>query len=232
MYRRAMLRAYAESVGLDTESALSQFERTFEEPPPHQAALPALPVATSTPPPSARSTMLGRRPLALTGLAGAAMVVLAVWVFSGDARPEIPVQNAVTAAREAARPASVQNSPPPDVVQAASAAPAPAATSGTRPAPAAATPAEPVAATPVEDVAPEPPLATEGRLVVVSEPPGARVTVNGVGWGSTPLTIRYLPLGEKRVRVTKTGYISAERTVRVDGRRPNATVRLALRERP
>lgn len=68
--------------------------------------------------------------------------------------------------------------------------------------------------------------------MVVSEPPGARVTVNGVGWGETPLTIPYLALGEKRVRLTKTGYVSAERTVRIDGQHPNATVRLTLRERP
>jgi hypothetical protein len=55
--------------------------------------------------------------------------------------------------------------------------------------------------------------------------------VNGVGWGETPLTVKYLPLGEKRVRLTKAGYTSEERTVRVDGRRPTATVRLTLRER-
>src|SRR5918999_4793876 len=43
MYRRAMLRAYAESVGLDTEAAMAEFERTFEEPAPRQAALPPVP---------------------------------------------------------------------------------------------------------------------------------------------------------------------------------------------
>jgi hypothetical protein len=65
--------------------------------------------------------------------------------------------------------------------------------------------------------------------VVTSDPPGARVTVNGVGWGTTPLTIRYLPLGQKRVRLTMSGYVSAERTVVVDGRRPTASVRASLR---
>src|SRR5918999_247836 len=49
MYRRAMLRAYAESVGLDTEAALTEFERTFSEPPPRQAALPPVPPATIQP---------------------------------------------------------------------------------------------------------------------------------------------------------------------------------------
>src|SRR5262245_56987627 len=35
-------------------------------------------------------------------------------------------------------------------------------------------------------------------LVVSSQPAGARVTVNGIGWGATPVTIRYLSPGLKR----------------------------------
>jgi cytoskeleton protein RodZ len=256
MYRRAMLRAYAESVGLDTEAALSQFERTFEEPPPREVALPTLPV----PPPTVRTGGRRRMPLPLAGVAAAAVAVavLGAWALSGDAEPETPVQDAVTAAREAARPASTpatstsvpatlravpatptsaaatpgsstptSSAPRSTAIQAAarqpSAALEAAATSGTR---------EVAGVTRAEETAPEPPLATEGRVVVLSDPAGARVTVNGVGWGSTPLTIRYLPLGEKRVRLTKPGYVSQERTVRVDGRRPEATLRVTLRERP
>jgi hypothetical protein len=55
---------------------------------------------------------------------------------------------------------------------------------------------------------------SEGRLVVSSMPAGARVTVDGVGWGATPLTIR-LPPGVKRIRVTHDGYVGRERTVRI-----------------
>lgn len=68
----------------------------------------------------------------------------------------------------------------------------------------------------------------DGRLVVVSDPPGANVTVNGIGWGVTPLTVRYLPFGEKRVRVTKDGYRAAEQVTRLAQERPIVTVRIAL----
>ena len=54
-------------------------------------------------------------------------------------------------------------------------------------------------------------------LVVITQPEGARVTINGVGWGITPLTIGHLPPGAKRIRVTKPGYRSEERVVQ--GRR-------------
>jgi hypothetical protein len=51
------------------------------------------------------------------------------------------------------------------------------------------------------------------ELVVTTEPAGARVTVNGIGWGTAPVTIRYLPVGQKRIRVTKEGYVAEERIV-------------------
>jgi hypothetical protein len=52
--------------------------------------------------------------------------------------------------------------------------------------------------------------ATEGELRITSEPAGALVTVNGVGWGTTPVTIRYMPFGKKVIRATKPGYMSAQ----------------------
>jgi transcriptional regulator with XRE-family HTH domain len=69
----------------------------------------------------------------------------------------------------------------------------------------------------------------EGRLRVTSNVPGARVTVNGIGWGSTPLIIRYLPPGPKRIRATKDGYRTAERTVELTPGRSDLAVRLELR---
>lgn len=272
MYRRAMLRAYAESVGLDTEAALTEFERTFEEPPPREASLPPVPQPAPAPP----RPRIAAPPRVVTVAAAwavlAAALGLGIWAFSSSwpsgptAQPEetnaasaapapavaaptvaapavaAPARAAAPAAPEAAAPARAAALP-----ARASTAPAPAAvvqpaaklsaassgataTSGThdvaRPAVQERRQAAPVAARP------EPPLATEGRLIIASEPAGARVTVNGVGWGQTPLTVDYLPLGEKRIRVTKAGYISEERTVRLDGRRANATVRVTLRQRP
>ena len=69
-------------------------------------------------------------------------------------------------------------------------------------------------------------------FIVTTEPAGARVTVNGVGYGSTPLAIPYLPPGTKRIRVTKSGYRTEERVVAVDDGGAAARLRIALRELP
>jgi PEGA domain len=73
------------------------------------------------------------------------------------------------------------------------------------------------------------PAAPPAGLVVITQPEGARVTINGVGWGVTPLTIGHLPPGAKRVRITKPGYGSEERLVATDPERPAATLRIAMR---
>jgi hypothetical protein len=52
-------------------------------------------------------------------------------------------------------------------------------------------------------------------LFITSDPPGARVTVDGVGWGTTPVSVRHLPAGAKRIRVTKDGYRSEEQVAPV-----------------
>jgi hypothetical protein len=53
------------------------------------------------------------------------------------------------------------------------------------------------------------------------------VTVDGIGWGSTPATIRFLPAGSKRIRVIKEGYGSEERVVNlVEGRRSTLDIPL------
>jgi cytoskeletal protein RodZ len=65
------------------------------------------------------------------------------------------------------------------------------------------------------------------ELVVSTEPAGARVTVNGIGWGASPVTIRNLPPGDKRIRVTSDGYTSAERLLRLaEGQRQAIAIRL------
>ncbi len=70
--------------------------------------------------------------------------------------------------------------------------------------------------------------ATEGELRVTSEPSGALVTVNGVGWGATPVTIRYMPFGKKLIRVTKPGYASAQRGFDFVPERRAQSVRIQL----
>ena len=72
--------------------------------------------------------------------------------------------------------------------------------------------ASPVVATPA--VAAPPASFTE--LVVRTEPPGAHVTVNGIGWGASPVTIRHLAPGEKHIRATKEGFSASERVLGLD----------------
>jgi cytoskeletal protein RodZ len=71
--------------------------------------------------------------------------------------------------------------------------------------------------------------ATEGELRITSEPAGAQVTVNGIQWGQTPVTIRYLPYGKKVIRATKPGYGSVQRGFEFapGGRVPSVRIRLS-----
>jgi len=66
------------------------------------------------------------------------------------------------------------------------------------------------------------------ELVVTTQPAGARVTVNGIGWGTAPVTVRYLPSGVKRIRVSKEGYATEERLVRLAEGQPR-TLDIRLR---
>lgn len=91
--------------------------------------------------------------------------------------------------------------------------------------------ASPALATAAEPPAPAPP-AVDGALTITSEPPGARVTVNGVGWGVTPIVISHLALGGQRIRVTMDRYRAAEHVVTLDQDRPARTLHVVLDARP
>jgi hypothetical protein len=78
------------------------------------------------------------------------------------------------------------------------------------------------------DAANQPPADVEGSMRIISEPAGARVTVNGIRWGQTPLTVRHLAPGEKRVRISKDGYTSAEQRLQLTPENPTQTVRAFL----
>jgi cytoskeletal protein RodZ len=214
MYRRAMMRAYAESIGVDREFALKQFEQAFETQQPPEPPLPP-PVAG---PPRARWRPTPRQAYA----AGASLLTLVaiaiIWtvVTSFPATDPPPAGLTPRSAAVPAAPAPSTGGPSPaarESEQAAATAPAP----------------QPVSTT---GTTPAGPLATEGTLVIESAPAGARVTVNGIGWGETPLTIRHLEFGAKRIRLTLQDYVSEERSVSLAPDRPNGRVRIALRARP
>jgi len=65
------------------------------------------------------------------------------------------------------------------------------------------------------------------ELEIRTEPEGARVTVDGIGWGVSPVTIKHIEPGDKHLRVTLEGYRAVERSVAVDeGVREAVSVRL------
>lgn len=65
------------------------------------------------------------------------------------------------------------------------------------------------------------------EIVVTTDPPGARVTVNGISWGVSPVTIRHLAPGAKRIRATKEGFAAAEQELNLgDGQRQTLSLRL------
>lgn len=71
----------------------------------------------------------------------------------------------------------------------------------------------------------------DGQIRVTSTPSGARVTVDGIGWGQTPLTVSHLPFGTKTVRVTHDGYASREAIVRISADKPAGSVSIPMTRR-
>jgi hypothetical protein len=54
-----------------------------------------------------------------------------------------------------------------------------------------------------------------GRLLVDSDPAGARVTLNGTAVGTTPLTLADVPIGSKALRVEADGHQPWSSLVRI-----------------
>jgi hypothetical protein len=71
-------------------------------------------------------------------------------------------------------------------------------------------------------------LGTAGRLEITSDPSGARVSIDGVAAGTTPLTVAEAPMGARRVSVTANGN-TVSRTVFVE---PGATASVFLSAQP
>jgi hypothetical protein len=73
-------------------------------------------------------------------------------------------------------------------------------------------------------------MAGRPGFVVITEPEGAHVTINGVGYGTTPVRIEHLPPGSRRIRATKSGYQSEERFLGAQAATSTANLRIVLRE--
>ena len=239
MYRRAEVRAYAEAVGLDPQQALTELRNTVEDTGSAPIGAPTAPTQSAPATNGALRRPASERPR---------LRLVAPTVAAGRGRDA-----RMSDTRRAGRAAVVLligcgvllmnrdgGSPPPtdDVVNEATMIPAVKPQTVIDEAVRIAEPA--VAAPTLRRVLYEPRIAANGQrgpgdarldggvLVVRSTPPGARVTVNGVGWGETPVAIRYLPMGLLRVRVAKPEYRVQERTVLLTYEQPSTLLRLSL----
>jgi cytoskeletal protein RodZ len=220
-YRRAEIRAYARSVNLDQNLALSELERAegVPETPRVQESMP-----------------FRKRVLTVIGVVAAAAVFVRGMAEREPARHgDAQVRSAIDSPQSGAPP--VQEISPGVAVETLQRNPLDqAARPSARPddAPAVAMESTGTRGSTASNgdvaVAPahaEEPAGSVTALVVTTQPPGARVTVNGIGWGVAPVTIRYLPAGEKRIRVSKEGYSTKERMVHLaEGRMNTLDIRL------
>jgi cytoskeleton protein RodZ len=194
-YQRAEIRAYAQAVGLDQKLLLSKLDSALK---------PAEARGT------ARETARTGRPTHSRAYVLVALGIVAVSVLG----------YAITQRARAPQPAAVQ----PEHAEPGTRASAPSqSASSTSVERTDAVKASDVnVAAPKETVEPPPPAGAVTELVVTTEPAGARVTVNGIAWGVSPVTIHHLPAGDKRIRVTREGYAAQERVLRLDPGRPQA----------
>ena len=226
-YRRAEIRAYARAVHFDERLALTELDRAA------QVSAPQTPVPEQPPVPTLWSA---KRLLTLLGVVGAAALFAAMtqaesllrrearvdpieppYRQSGATTPPAPIHEAVPSPQ----PAQLEPPPSPAELPASPQHRQPAANSS----PGARNDSRVVQEAPGTRASADP--LTE--LVVATQPEGARVTVNGIGWGTAPVTIRHLPAGVKRIRISKDGYATEERVLHVT---EGQTTRLAIRLRP
>ena len=213
MYRRAEVRAFADAVGLDRNVALARLEQALDQ---HAPPAPARPAVLEPP----RFQWAAYAALALLAAASLAIATRGQWTAASPA-VEAPRDSASTAV-----PAPVAAS---IAVATPAAADAPAGTTAT-PAPQTSTAVADSAAVTESAKPAVPPLET--ALVVTSAPAGARVLVDGIGWGRTPLTISHLAPGDRRLRLVLDGFVSAERRVRVGQGQGKITAHVDLTPAP
>ena len=189
MYRRAMVRAYCTCVGLQAEDVVHNFTRVFADESPVAASQRVDVLVRTSPPSQPIMAMVAIAMMALSGLG------LTLWIGPRLAASAMSLARAVTAVKPSASEPLRQEAGPSPAEQPQSSGvqvQAPLLTD----------------ATTAADV--------EGELVISSDPAGAQVTVDGIGWGVTPIRIQHLSLGYKRLRLTQAGYLGEERVVTLD----------------
>jgi cytoskeletal protein RodZ len=226
MYRRAEVRAYADAVGLDRNVALAWLDRALEQSMPETAF-------------SAQASGLRQDPMVASGR-------IRVLMTAGVAVTSVAIALAIWARQPGA--GDIASLAAPVSPPASSVGPAPhsanhvlVATSGSTIEPGSAPlrrRAERATVPPLSKAQPQMERSDgsttaasgpEPQFTVMTEPVGAHVTVNGVRWGITPVTIRYLDPGIKRVRVTRDGYRAEERSIQIETGGPTTTLLIPMR---
>ena len=194
-YQRAEVRAVAKAVGVDERLALGRLDSAIA------------PVVT---PPTAE---VARPRMKATVSTAFVVLVLGALMLIGAVRQ--PANEAFDSSASRREPATVAPQPP--VAQSAVVSAA-VSVAGSADVPTAAV----AASAGMETAAVVPLPASFTELVVTTEPPGAHVTVNGIGWGASPVTIRHLSPGQKHIRATKEGFSAAEQVLALDGNQRRA----------
>lgn len=255
IYLRAEVRAYARAVHLDQSLALTRLERLLDPPTVQAQAHTERHTVEPDPPITVRTRIqpLVLFSAALLTIVLATAVATLWWRVTGsrDDADAPPISAGQGSGLEVVAPAvalDTQSVAPGTTVVTSRAAPdrsraerssaveRPPATSATAPVPpvnvpqTAATqravpPAESAAAVDEANTSAVQGASTE--LVIATQPPGARVTVDGISWGTSPVTIRHVSPGSKRIRVSLDGYASVERSITLAaGRRQQIELQL------
>ena len=236
IYQRAQIRTFADAVGLDPRVALAALERARSTASASLAKAPASGTVTATasrtatardPKDVASSVTVRRNPSSAQAQSRARLLLAAIAALAILIAGGFRLRGLLTATPA---PSPATRTEPADAAQPPATPQQSTATSGVSTAEASAT------AGATQLAGPEPAAAVGGPvdypdLRIVTEPSGARVTVDGIGWGQTPLTIRYLPPGSKRIRVTMDGYVAHQQVVQLSPEMPTTTVRISLRRR-
>ena len=218
IYRRAIVRQYAEAVGLDVDETIRELEGASTEIDVDMQRPEA--VAHTRAGSSPFTTAVWSSAAALVALGVVAAVAMS-WYRADTAAPAAPPVTAASA------PTPEADAPAVALVAATDAVPANSGNAELATEPPV-SPSPTATPTPVETGSLAVADATEGELRITSEPAGALVTVNGVGWGETPVTIRYMPFGQKLIRATKPGYVSSQRVFDFAPDRRVRSVRIQL----
>ena len=220
-YQRAQIRAYAHALSLDERHVLDALDQEV-------AATTAAPLP-QTPQPRAPRVRVSSSAVALvcviavTFLSGTLLTRQMQSARAAESQPSAPGSDRTS---EAVRMIQDDQTASPDVARASAPASAPVERATAPEAVPAVTAPPAIVSAPASVPAP-----TATQLVITTKPEGARVTVDGIGWGVSPVTVRHLSEGSKRIRVTADGYAAVERVIDVQPDRVNR-VSIQLRSLP